>query len=705
MSSNNLANWSKIVFILILKEFLCMLTVVYYKAVEYWNSNSKVLQALVDSSVEEMEEAVQTQEDPPLPNIKKDQPVKDQNCDRLKESETQIKSSEEQSSLIPVSHTKSRREAVGDQSYQLIVSTPSLELAGVVDSNIGNLKSQNEAVVIGNQGQTLLLQDRSLEEWRQVPNDAKDQPSIMLLPDVKPKQEQTSLLRDIRRDQQSLLLGRRADQVLVSTSDKKSEQQHSLLHHEKKPEQQSLLLQRPPPVLADKENHGEENTLNLKDQEVLEEDEYVRSNLSGHVVIVGEEGQQEITVTGQDGLRHRVHIHVEEEDEGSHSEDEQEITSAMASVECVTIDGNPAPVDESVHRVARSRPDGAYEVVYQCELCGKAHVTAAGLTSHRWQHTKPFQCERCKQRFASKGNLVIHRRRHTGEKPFGCHLCNSRFSTKGNLKRHVQTHSGVKPWACDQCEGRFTEKKSLKIHMRKHTGERPYTCTVCGKSFAQTSILRSHLAMHMDKRAHLCDLCGRSFRQKSQLRLHVQRHSGMKKFDCIYCESKFLTKGDLERHVKSHMGTRDFTCDLCHKTFTRQQTLNEHMNRHYGLKPYECKVCGKAFSEMSTVYKHIKTHDQQKRSEVGSIDEQVIVRKLPNNVHLCDIVNPNVSDSLGDETIEEGLTIEPGVKEEKMKDDEEQFIYLETTGMDGSISITEATVDQEGNLRIGPEGL
>jgi len=685
-------------------------------AVEYWNDVSAKLQAVVDSSVEELEEAVQAQDDAPLLSIEKGQlemgdgAVEALNCDRLKESETQINRSEDQSSLIPDSHTKLEREGSGDQSYQLIVSTPSLQLTGVVDTNIGNQKSRNKAVIIGNQRQTLLLQDRNLEEWGQVQNDAKDQPSMMLLQDVKPKrqnglQEQTSLLmRDIRRDQQSLLLERRPEQV--SSSDKKSEQQHSLLHHERKPEQQSLLLQRPPPVLADKENHVEENQLNLKDEEILEEDEDGRSNLSGHVVIVGEEGQQEITVTGQDGLRHRVHIHVEEEEEGSgEEEEEQEITAAMASVECVTIDGNPAPVDESVHRVARSRPDGAYEVVYQCELCGKAHVTAAGLTSHRWQHTKPFQCERCKQRFASKGNLVIHRRRHTGEKPFGCHLCNSRFSTKGNLKRHVQTHSGVKPWACDQCEGRFTEKKSLKIHMRKHTGERPYTCTVCGKSFAQTSILRSHLAMHMDKRAHLCDLCGRSFRQKSQLRLHVQRHSGMKKFDCIYCESKFLTKGDLERHVKSHMGTRDFTCDLCHKTFTRQQTLNEHMNRHYGLKPYECKVCGKAFSEMSTVYKHIKTHDQQKRSEVGSIDEQVIVRKLPNNVHLCDIVNPNVSDSLGDETIEEGLTIEPGVKEEKMKDDEEQFIYLETTGMDGSISITEATVDQEGNLRIGPEGL
>ena len=56
----------------------------------------------------------------------------------------------------------------------------------------------------------------------------------------------------------------------------------------------------------------------------------------------------------------------------------------------------------------------------------------------------------------------------------------------------------------------------------------------------------------------------------------------------------------------------------------------------------------------------------------------------------------------------DGLVIEghPGaeVKEEVGKDDEEQFIYLETTGVDGSISSTEATVDQEGNLRIGPDG-
>ena len=78
---------------------------------------------------------------------------------------------------------------------------------------------------------------------------------------------------------------------------------------------------------------------------------------------------------------------------------------------------------------------------------------------------------------------------------------------------------------------------------------------------------------------------------------------------------------------------------------------------------------------------------------------------VPDDVRFCDVVNPNVTDGPVEDLNEEGLVDERSVKEERLKDEEEQFIYLETTGMDGSISITEATVDNEGNLRIGPEGL
>jgi len=455
---------------------------------------------------------------------------------------------------------------------------------------------------------------------------------------------------------------------------------------------------------------GEDHLARIDEEEILPDRSDISSSLLKDISIEnGSKVGQEITVTGEDGMKHRIQFelsHADESEEEENVDDVKEITPEMASVETVTIDNNPPSIDESMHKISRTNPDGTVETLYQCEHCHKPFITSASLTSHRWQHTKPFQCEQCNQRFASKGNLVIHRRRHTGEKPYGCHLCDSKFSTKGNLKRHTQTHSGIKPWACNQCEGRFTEKKSLKIHMRRHTGERPYVCRVCGKRFAQTSILRSHLAMHLDKRAHLCDLCGRSFRQKSQLRLHVQRHTGVKKFDCVYCESKFLTKGDLERHVKSHMGTRDFACSLCSKTFTRQQTLNEHMNRHYGLRPYECKECGKSFSEMSTVYKHIKSHEKSKIEE--SSEDQIIIHDLPSSLELTDIVHHSVEDPELSEVPDDLMDDVVIGMEDKIDnvvidmehDEKEQFIYLETTGLDGSISITEATVDQDGNLRI-----
>jgi len=376
-----------------------------------------------------------------------------------------------------------------------------------------------------------------------------------------------------------------------------------------------------------------DSNLNLKDVTPEIKD------LSGRVLIVNESPTTHPSSDINSDCHETTTVTVLKMDADGNLDDEDQfadtislkITPEMAGVRTVTVNEAPETVDEAVNKVKRLKPDGSEEVVFQCEMCSKSFITAASLTSHRWQHTKPFQCESCKERFASKGNLVIHRRRHTGDRPFQCSLCSSKFTTQGNLKRHVQSHTGSKPWECSQCDSRFTEKKSLKIHMRKHTGERPYVCSYCPKRFAQTSVLKSHIAMHLNQKAHLCDLCGKGFRQKTQLRMHVQRHKGVKKFDCSFCESKFLTKADLERHIKSHMGQRDFACTLCSKKFTRQQTLNEHMNRHYGVKPFECNICGKTFSEMSTVYKHVKSNHSTK-SEKQTQDEIIIHQLSPSQI-------------------------------------------------------------------------
>ena len=63
------------------------------------------------------------------------------------------------------------------------------------------------------------------------------------------------------------------------------------------------------------------------------------------------------------------------------------------------------------------------------------------------------------------------------------------------------------------------------------------------------------------------------------------------------------------------------------------------------------------------------------------------------SLQLTDIMHAAVEDN-GENLVEDGLVIQVGgghgAKEEQGKVEEEQFIYLETTAMDGSISNTAA---------------
>jgi len=659
-------------------------------AVEFWNNVSEKLQEVIDNSMEEIEQIeLEIKSPEPIKNTSNDMSTNDQRL--FNDEANAVEKLDSQSNLehlIGVEH-----------QYHFLVETPP-----------NDVPKKGRPIQTEGGGSVRLNNEQSL--IKDTSNDNK----TILVAEFQDEDVNSLILR--QGGAQALVLrGETGEQSvrIVTNSVPSDEIDHDLEHGELNEEDicSEHGDEEIEPSLSGQVLIVGDSQLPRIEEEILPEDNEICDTILQEISLGnGPKVGKEITVTGEDGLKHKIQFelgHQEESEEEEEALDDvkdlDDITPEMASVQTVTIESNPPSIDESMHKISRTNQDGTVETLYQCEHCHKTFITSASLTSHRWQHTKPFQCEQCNQRFASKGNLVIHRRRHTGEKPYGCHLCDSKFSTKGNLKRHTQTHSGIKPWACNLCEGRFTEKKSLKIHMRKHTGERPYACRVCGKRFAQTSILRSHLAMHLDKRAHLCDLCGRSFRQKSQLRLHVQRHTGVKKFDCIYCESKFLTKGDLERHVKSHMGTRDYSCGLCSKTFTRQQTLNEHMNRHYGLRPYECKVCSKSFSEMSTVYKHLKSHEKGKVEE--STEDQIIIHDLPSSLEFTDIVHHTVDDPELNEVSGDHLDNVIGM-EEKMdnvvidmeQDEKEQFIYLETTGLDGSVSITEATVDQDGNLRI-----
>ena len=63
-------------------------------------------------------------------------------------------------------------------------------------------------------------------------------------------------------------------------------------------------------------------------------------------------------------------------------------------------------LDESEHEVLHTSADGSEIKSYQCEHCNKTFLTMSQLTSHRWQHTRPFTCDFCREKFPSKGKVV-----------------------------------------------------------------------------------------------------------------------------------------------------------------------------------------------------------------------------------------------------------------------------------------------------------
>ena len=189
------------------------------------------------------------------------------------------------------------------------------------------------------------------------------------------------------------------------------------------------------------------------------------------------------------------------------------VTAEMASVDTVTIESSPAPVDESLRRILVPSKSDGLETPYQCEICSKTFSTTASLTSHRWQHTKLFQyehcrhlavhldkrahlCDLCGRSFRRKTQLRLHAQRHTGIKNFNCVHCESKFLTKGDLERHVKSHLGARDFSCQLCNKPFIRQKTLNEHMKRHHGLRPYECKTCGKSFSEMSTVWKHLRSH-----------------------------------------------------------------------------------------------------------------------------------------------------------------------------------------------------------------
>ena len=270
-----------------------------------------------------------------------------------------------------------------------------------------------------------------------------------------------------------------------------------------------------------------------------------------------------------------------------------------------------------------------YNILKECENCGKQFVSASSLRKHIMKvhkGTKPFKCKHCDKSYFSKINLKHHEiRNHTsGKLKFQCdfNACEKSFDNVIELKEHKQNdHVGDKMnHNCKYCGKGYNNERLFKIHINsKHENIR-FPCTICGKDFTLNKSLKQHIKNTHDQiKDYICKEigCGKAYSTAAELKMHVNRSHNSLRVICDTCGQTFVDKYTLKNHItKVHVhghGKRKYKCDFeeCSESFDKQPELKKHkLNDHVGDKTkYQCDECEKGYNKESNLLAHIdKVH-------------------------------------------------------------------------------------------------
>nr|CAD7198528.1 unnamed protein product [Timema douglasi] len=81
---------------------------------------------------------------------------------------------------------------------------------------------------------------------------------------------------------------------------------------------------------------------------------------------------------------------------------------------------------------------------FKCTMCPKTFKTAAGLSSHKNNHTKPYACSVCKRKFNTSFAERKHRLSHSTGKnmlKYVCDLCGACYARSFGLRDHLIAHN------------------------------------------------------------------------------------------------------------------------------------------------------------------------------------------------------------------------------------------------------------------------
>nr|CAD7415091.1 unnamed protein product [Timema poppensis] len=139
---------------------------------------------------------------------------------------------------------------------------------------------------------------------------------------------------------------------------------------------------------------------------------------------------------------------------------------------------------------------------FTCQHCGLKFRLRGTRDMHSRIHTgvKPYNCEHCGMKFRSRYSFHAHVATHYDARDFKCTMCPKTFKTAAGLSSHKNNHT--KPYACSVCKRKFNTSFAERKHRLSHsTGKNmlKYVCDLCGACYARSFGLRDHLIAHNEE--------------------------------------------------------------------------------------------------------------------------------------------------------------------------------------------------------------